>query len=95
MYGVEQFSGNEDHYLKMFKKNNKSVKKYFAGRPDDLLVMDLSKKDGWLELVNFLGKDFLPAFPHKNVGVVGRGGKKGANLNKVSKMSKVSRRIAA
>ena len=64
MYGVDWFSGNEAHYREKFEAMNADIIGYFADRPNDLLVMDLSKGDGWLELVNFLGKEHLKPFPH-------------------------------
>ncbi|MBL1436961.1 MAG: sulfotransferase family protein [Rhodobacteraceae bacterium] len=66
MYGVERLSGNEALYCKKYDAQNAEIVEYFADRPDDLLVMDLSKGDGWLDLVNFLGKDVLKPFPHAN-----------------------------
>ena len=45
----------------------KSVKAYFQNRPKDLLVMDITKGDGYQKLAPFLGKE-IPnePFPHKN-----------------------------
>lgn len=68
MYKVDSFRGNEAHYQRVYETQNEEIRAYFASRPDDLLVMDLTKGDGWLELVNFLGRDFLPPFPHANKG---------------------------
>ena len=43
------------------------IKKYFRGRPDDLLVMNICAGEGWDKLCPFLG---LPvpkrSFPHAN-----------------------------
>jgi len=66
MYGVDRFSGHEAHYRALFLTRNAEIIRYFADRPDDLLILDLAKGDGWLELVTFLGKDFLKPFPHIN-----------------------------
>lgn len=66
MYGVARFSGNEARYRKVYEAQNAEIIAYFAGRADDLLVMDLSKGDGWLKLVTFLGDGALKPFPHAN-----------------------------
>jgi len=68
MFGVKGLSGNEDRYRDIYNKKNAEIIEYFATRPDDLLVMDLKKGDGWLKLVNFLGEDALKPFPHTNKG---------------------------
>ncbi|HIP22385.1 MAG TPA: hypothetical protein EYG79_02145 [Rhodobacteraceae bacterium] len=68
MYGVERFSGHEATYRQIFEAQNAEIIEYFAGRPDDFLVMDLGKGDGWLKLVNFLGEGALKPFPHTNKG---------------------------
>ncbi|GAA3863061.1 sulfotransferase family protein [Celeribacter arenosi] len=68
MYGVETFVGNEDTYRKIYLEQNEKIRTYFADRPEDFLELDLSKGDGWYELVNFLGPDFLPGFPRENAG---------------------------
>lgn len=50
-------------------RHEAEVRKYFAGRPDDLLIMDVCAGDGWDKLCPFLS---LPVpdqpFPHDNVG---------------------------
>ncbi len=66
MYGVERLSGNEARYREIFEAQNAEIHAYFAKRPQDLLVMDLSKGDGWLKLVSFLGEETLKPFPHAN-----------------------------
>ncbi len=68
MYGVDRFSGNEARYRAIYEAQNAEIVAYFAGRPDDLLVMNIPKGDGWLKLVTFLGKDALKPFPHANKG---------------------------
>jgi hypothetical protein len=67
IYGVGCPEGNEDTYLKRFKDHNADVLSYFKSRPRDLLVMELSRGDGWNELCPFLGADIpdIP-FPHVN-----------------------------
>jgi hypothetical protein len=55
--------GNEARYREVYLAHNAAVKDYFAGRPDDLLVMDLEKGHGWNELVRFLGLKNAPSGP--------------------------------
>ena len=47
-------AGNKDRYLEVFHAHNDAVKTYFYERPDDLLIMDLAKGDGWDTLCPFL-----------------------------------------
>lgn len=67
IYGVGCPEGNEETYIQRFEAHNKEVQDYFQGRPDDLLVMNLSEGDGWERLCPFLQKPApqLP-FPHAN-----------------------------
>lgn len=69
IYGVGCPEGNEAVYRKTFEAHNREVLDYFSERPDDLLVLDLAKGDGWEKLCPFLGKP-VPAmpFPHANKG---------------------------
>jgi hypothetical protein len=70
LYGNGVLRGNEDLYLERYRRHYKEVKAYFENRPDDLLIMDLSIRDGWDKLCTFLDKP-LPkkAFPHSNKGI--------------------------
>lgn len=67
IYGVGCPEGNEAVYIQRFEEHNKNVIEYFKDRPQDLLVLDLAKGDGWKKLCSFLGTD-IPntAFPHAN-----------------------------
>jgi len=47
IYGVGCPEGNEDVYIKRFKDHNEEVVNHFRNRPQDLLVLDLGKGDGW------------------------------------------------
>jgi len=69
LYGVGKLRGNEDIYLKRYRKHYKEVDEYFKDRPDDLLVIDWSKEVGWKHLCQFLNKP-IPAksFPYANKG---------------------------
>lgn len=55
IYGKGCPQGNEDTYLNRYNRHNELVLEYFKNRPHDLLVMDLSKGDGWEKLCSFLG----------------------------------------
>mgnify|MGYP001796325930 FL=1 len=66
MYGVETCSGNEDRFRDVYISQTNKILEHFAGRPQDLLRLDLQNGDGWYELVSFLGPDFLPDFPKVN-----------------------------
>lgn len=68
MYGVDQIEGNEERVVSVMEKTNNAIRDHFSDRPDKLLVLDLKNGDGWFELVNFIGRDHLPPFPHENPG---------------------------
>jgi len=65
MYGVDSIVRNEEAFKKVYRDTNNAIIDYFSQRPDDFALMDL-RKSGWYELVNFLGPEFLPPFPHAN-----------------------------
>ena len=46
--------GHEARYRKVYDAHNSAVCDYFASRPDDLLVMELERGDGWEKLGAFL-----------------------------------------
>lgn len=67
IYGVSTAVGNERTYIQRLQEHNKNVVEYFKNRPNDLLVMDITKGDGWEELCPFLGVDQPPFnFPIAN-----------------------------
>jgi hypothetical protein len=69
IYGVGHGSpvGNEDLYLERYRQHNRDVLRHFADRPDDLLVMDITRGDGWGVLCSFLERDVPDQpFPHSN-----------------------------
>ncbi len=67
IYGVGCPEGNEEIYIKRFEKHNNEVIDYFKDRPDDLLVLDFAKGNGWEKLCSFLGTDIPDiTFPHAN-----------------------------
>jgi hypothetical protein len=67
IYGHGSPVGHEDVYLARYAKHNRDVLEYFKDRPHHLLVMDVTKGDGWEKLGPFLG---IPTpdtpFPHAN-----------------------------
>lgn len=67
IYGVKRAVGNEQVMLDYFHRHRAEVEDYFAERPDDLLVMDITTGDGWEVLCPFLGLS-IPAFdfPRQN-----------------------------
>lgn len=71
IYGVRTARGNEDLYLRRFQDHNREVQEYFKDRPDDLLVMDITRGDGWERLCPFLGQETPPFdFPSRNIARV-------------------------
>jgi len=67
IYGVGFPKGNENIYIRKYENHNKEVRTYFKNRPNDLLILDLTKGEGWEKLCPFLGKEIpnIP-FPHRN-----------------------------
>ncbi|MCB1418177.1 MAG: hypothetical protein KDJ74_03905 [Notoacmeibacter sp.] len=53
-YGVTTF--NEMRFRRILTEHEQAVRAHFAGRPDDLLVMDVFSGDGWDKLSAFLGR---------------------------------------
>ena len=68
IYGVKHAIGNESVYRRVFEKHYEDVRKYFAGRSEDMLEMDITAGDGWEKLCPFLNVD-VPhvSFPKQNV----------------------------
>lgn len=67
IYGVGCPKGNEKIYLRKYENHYKDVLAYFKNRPDDLLVLNLTKGEGWEKLCPFLGEQVLQIpFPHLN-----------------------------
>lgn len=70
IYGAGCPKGNENTYIERFERHNKEVQDYFRARPQDLLIMDLAKADGWEKLCSFLRADIPNApFPHANTAI--------------------------
>lgn len=52
-YGVQHFNAERLRYVKEVHEAN--VRRYFEGRPEKLLVLNVFEGDGWDELCGFLG----------------------------------------
>lgn len=63
-YGVRNFS--EERFRRIHAEHHRAVVEYFADRPDDLLVIDITAGQGWSELCSFLSKH-VPPEPFPNV----------------------------
>lgn len=71
IYGKEEVEGNESDYIARYRQHNQEVLAYFKDRPDDLLIMDLEKGDGWDKLCPFLAKPTLHLpFPMQNRNLI-------------------------
>jgi hypothetical protein len=69
VYGVLRFEPDRYRFIKESHETN--VRSYFAGRPDKLLVFDVSQGDGWQQLCAFLGRPVPDeSFPHLNRALV-------------------------
>lgn len=59
----------DQQLIERYQRHNAEVQAHFAGRPQDLLVVDWSRGDGWPQLCSFLGVPVPEqAFPHANKG---------------------------
>lgn len=61
-------AGNKERYHEVYLAHNDTVKAYFADRPNDFLILNLEKGDGWRELGAFLNRTDVPegSFVHAN-----------------------------
>jgi hypothetical protein len=67
LYGTREY--DEDIFRRRYRRHNEEVLAYFSGRPDDLLVIDITKGDGFEHVCPFLGRPVPEqAFPHSNIG---------------------------
>ncbi|MGD9638335.1 MAG: sulfotransferase [Alphaproteobacteria bacterium] len=58
---------NKDMMIDYYNKYNNEVIEYFADRPNDLAVINVSQNDDYKKLMNFLSiKSPFNAFPYKN-----------------------------
>ena len=77
-YEVEEF--NENAYLEKFLHHDQEVREYFSDRPDDLLIIDISKIYGWHQLCDFLNKP-IPDTDYPNTNQ--RSNKETSGLEKI------------
>lgn len=58
---------HKENTIKVYEEHIKNVKAYFQHRPNDLLIVDITKNDGWEEICDFLNME-VPSlkFPHIN-----------------------------
>ena len=65
VYGTDEF--NEEIFSTVYDSYLRDALQYFAGRPRDLLVLDVCGGAGWVELCRFLEieRHTLPEFPCK------------------------------
>lgn len=67
IYGAGSPLGHEAAYLARYENHNSDVLQHFAQRQADLLVLDITRGDGWEKLCRFLGCPIpAMAFPHRN-----------------------------
>jgi hypothetical protein len=65
VYGSLHFNAERFEYVKELHEGN--VRRYFADKPDRLLILDLFQGDSWESLCSFLGRPVPDeAFPHLN-----------------------------
>ena len=59
------YAFDRDQAVDVYEQHVRSVKQYFANRPEDLLILDICAGDRWTKLCKFLNKP-LPdqAFPY-------------------------------
>jgi hypothetical protein len=72
---------DEQRFLRAHRRHIEDVKRYFEGRPNDLLVLDISAGEGYERLAPFLG--VAPPeqpFPHKGKRLTERMAEQHANL---------------
>lgn len=65
LFGTQEF--DPETWLAGYRRHTARVLDYFASRPQDLLVMNITAGDGWEKLCPFLGKPIPPIpFPNLN-----------------------------
>ncbi len=71
-HALGRYTGNfleidREHWTAMYHQHIARVRSYFADRPDDLLVIDITAGDGWEPLCEFLGHEVPDEpFPWRN-----------------------------
>jgi hypothetical protein len=65
VYGSLHFNAERFQYVKELHEGN--VRRYFADKPDRLLILDVFQGDSWESLCSFLDRPVPDeAFPHLN-----------------------------
>lgn len=64
VYGCHEF--NPERFARVHRRHVEQVLRHFAGRDDDLLVLDIVGGDGYERLAPFLGRE-VPDHPFPNV----------------------------
>lgn len=54
LYGTDSY--NHESCIASFNRHTEGVLRYFSGREQDLLIMDITKGDGWDKLCPFLNR---------------------------------------
>lgn len=59
---------DKDRYIEIYTQRNKAVVRHFSERPDDLLVIDITREKNTQKIVDFLclPKKLVTAVPHLN-----------------------------
>ncbi len=66
-------AGHQAEFLKVYRHHNAEVLRYFAHRPGDLLIINLTEQPHWERICSFLDKPIPKiAFPHVNKGAYTR-----------------------
>lgn len=72
LYGIPFDNPDPADLVARYEAHNAAVREYFRDRPDDLLVVDWAKGDGWREVCDFLGEGRPSGpFPHAHRGNYG------------------------
>lgn len=81
LYGLPFPNVTQEELVRRYENHLNDVQNYFQDRPNQLLVLDWEKGNGWKELCRFLGKPVpsLP-FPHANKGLYSQMRKSSNNL---------------
>lgn len=67
VFNAKHPRGNEERYIQVYEKHNREVTSYFRERPDDLLLVDWEKTNGWEVLCPFLDREIpRQPFPHRH-----------------------------
>lgn len=65
VYGTQEF--DSDSFRRTYRRHAENVRRYFSGRRDKLLILDLSSGEGFTQLAPFLGAQ-VPHVPFPHIG---------------------------